>query len=649
MRASVKHLSLAVLLAAVLIFCGAEKAEATTQYINAIVPVSITIASGQTTGTQAIASPTGTYFMLYGGMQTTATTSSAQGSCYLTWSGTTVTATRQTSSTNTTTCNGTMVDATSNLVTSVQHGTIAISSGTSNTATISSVTTADSSVNLLGWSMSNATFVFSVNHPILTLTSATVVTAKVAALTTGATAAYQVVNWNHAALNQSTQPFNVTWTNTATSTTQTITSVNVNNAILLYAGDYNNNCCSYAADQQYAEITAPTTVTISTTIAEGDAGNQYAGTVVEFISGVLSQANQRGTTVIAAGTASKTSTITSAATSATAFNFTGYSTLTEALTSLAAILPSCSQTSATVVTCTMGANVPASKSTTVAWETPTFQISSTPPATQCVPTGSHQAGLIYPIYVDPPNVMYSDLITNMASNPKVPVIAILNPASGPGTSQQAIYVTAIAQLKAAGAIVLGYVPTGTGIANHDFNPQNQTTIEAEVTTWISFYPNINGIFYDEYDDTGSATTCTAVSGGNCITLYQNLTAFVHSSGLPLVFGNPGDGSVSTYFSSSPVTQDRLMIFETNAYPTAGDANDGGLCSYYNCASVAYNVSYSSTVLTTMMQNSAWVFMTDGPSANPYDVEPTYLATEMAAINTFNTGGGTSCPMVQGFP
>lgn len=587
--------------------------------------------------------------MLWGGNSTTATTSSAQGFCYLTWSGTTVTATRTTSSTNTCTATGSMVDATSNLVTSVQHGTIAITTGVSNTATITSVTTADSSVNILGHAQSNTNFDFEVNNPIVVLTSATVVTATIAALTTSTVVSYQVVNWNHAALNQNTQPFTKSWTNSATTTTQTITSVNTANAMLLWGGNNNGNTATSAIDEQRGQITGATTVTITCGVADSDA-IKYAATVVEFVSGVLTQTAQRNATTIAAAATSGTTTITSAATANSALNLTGWAATGTATTSLAATMPSTVQTNATTVTATTGAAVAASKAVSSGWEVLTFSATGGSSAVQCVPTSSQRAGLIYPIYSDPPSGIYSGLITLMASNPNVPVVVILNPNSGPGSSASAAYTTAIGQLQAAGAVVLGYVETGYGIQNHDFTPQNETTIKADVSSWVSFYPAIQGIFFDEMDDTASSSGCTAISGGNCITLYQQLTSFAHGLGLPLTYGNPGENTVSAYFAASPITVDRFMVFETNAYGAATDINNGGLCSYFNCASVEFAVSYSAPALTTMMQNGGWVFMTDAAVANPYNVAPTYLSTEMAAIQAFNVGSGSgSCSMVLSFP
>lgn len=340
--------------------------------INNIQQVSITIASGATTGTATVNAAVGTFILLWQGNSTTATTSFAQSFGRVSISGTTVTATRNTSSTNTVTVNAVLIDADSSLVASVQMGTIAITAGTSNTATITSVNTSNSAVALLGFTAANTTFDFELNNPVLVLTNSTTVTASVARLTTNCTAGYIVVEFQGAALNQATQPFSKVWTNSSISTTQTITSVNVNNSMLFYAGCHNGDTVADGEDQQRAIITNATTVTITSGIADSDANLKYNGTVVEFVSGVLSQNAQRGITTIAASTSSKTDTVTSADITASVLNFTGWTTTTVATTSLANVLPRITQTDATDITATIGGTVPSGKNTIAGWELLTF-------------------------------------------------------------------------------------------------------------------------------------------------------------------------------------------------------------------------------------------------------------------------------------
>lgn len=346
-----------------------------TNYVNSIQTGSVTIASGATTGTASVTAATDTAVLFYNGHQTSATTSQAQSFARLSLSGTTITATRNTSSTNTCVVNYAYMDADStNLVQSVQYGSIAITTGTSATATISSVTTGNSVIVLLGYTCGNATFDFELNHPILTLTNATTVTAAVGALGTNCTVNFCVVQFKAAALNQNTQFFAKAWTNSSLTTTQAITSVVPGNSMLIYAGSHNGNTATQAFDQQWITLTNATTVTITSGNADGDA-IKCNFWVVEFVSGVLSQTAQRGNTILNAVT-SNTSTITSATTTQTLPNYLGWTTSITALTSLATVLPRVTQSGATVMT---AAKNTGTGSTTISWEALTFTTGGGPP------------------------------------------------------------------------------------------------------------------------------------------------------------------------------------------------------------------------------------------------------------------------------
>lgn len=324
----------------------------TTTYVNSVQQVSITIAAAATSNTASVSAASGTFFLIFQGQTTSATTNNGSAVCRVSISGTTVTATRANSTQGACVVNCVVVDATSNLVTSVQFGTIAVTAGTSGTATISSVTTANAVVHLLGYTSGLTTFNMGRNHPTLVLTNATTVTSTVRTLTTNSTAGFVVIEFNPAALNQSKQAFSKSWTNSALSSTQAITSVNINNTILFYAGCDNDQNETNATDEQRITLTNATTVTTTTGVAQGDASIVINFSVIEFISGVLSQNAQRGSITLSAST-SNTATITSALTTKTICNFLGYSTATTAVTTHATLLPNITQTNATTDTATL--------------------------------------------------------------------------------------------------------------------------------------------------------------------------------------------------------------------------------------------------------------------------------------------------------
>src|SRR5687767_1682309 len=63
------------------------------------------------------------------------------------------------------------------------------------------------------------------------------------------------------------------------------------------------------------------------------------------------------------------------------------------------------------------------------------------------------AGIMVPLYTYPGGT-WDTVIETKNDHPDVPVVAIVNPASGPGGSRDSNYVSGIEELKDAGVIVL---------------------------------------------------------------------------------------------------------------------------------------------------------------------------------------------------
>src|SRR6185437_3141493 len=105
-------------------------------------------------------------------------------------------------------------------------------------------------------------------------------------------------------------------------------------------------------------------------------------------------------------------------------------------------------------------------------------------------TSSTAAGTIVPLYTDPSDPSWDAIVTAAESHPTVRVVAIVNPSDGPGGSKSSGYTAGIAALQAANIKVIGYVATGYG--SHSI-----ASMEAEMDTWESFYPTVQGVFFDE--------------------------------------------------------------------------------------------------------------------------------------------------------
>lgn len=285
-----------------------------TNYITSVgtQQFSITIASGSLTGTATISAVGSGAFIIWQGQNPSDTAAQTDDTlCYLTRSGTTITATRGvTGSSQTITVLGVIVDGdTTNLIKSVQTGTITITAGnTSGTATISAVTNNNTATGYLGTTIDTSQNNVNKISPVLSLSGTTVTATTLSAGLGTQTIAYCITEFQGAVLNQAVQ--NIAYNATlavGTSDTVTITSLNRSNSFLIYGGAGRN--INEANSQQYGQLTAATTFTTTWNTA-GSVLRRFNATAVELVAGVLNQAVQRGTIALSAAT-SNTTTITS--------------------------------------------------------------------------------------------------------------------------------------------------------------------------------------------------------------------------------------------------------------------------------------------------------------------------------------------------
>ncbi len=293
---------------------------------------SIAIGSGATSNTATISAVgSGAYIILMGQKYSTTATDAtvSLGDIALTNS-TTVTASRGASDTNTLTVNFCVVDGdTTNLIKSVQTGTIALSTvQTSNTASISAVTNNNTATYLLGVVCNTAgTQQFQVVACKLALSGTTVTaTRNSAAGSIAVTVRYQIVEYQGAALAAAVQ--NVSQTNTSgTSNDNVITSVTVANTAIAWAGHTNNTgTTSMNAFQPYVKLKDATHTTVVTNTDPGGGTNITNYTVIPFVSGILTVNGVQRAQISLAAATSATATITSVTQAQAQTSFLGNTT-----------------------------------------------------------------------------------------------------------------------------------------------------------------------------------------------------------------------------------------------------------------------------------------------------------------------------------
>jgi hypothetical protein len=226
-----------------------------------------------------------------------------------------------------------------------------------------------------------------------------------------------------------------------------------------------------------------------------------------------------------------------------------------------------------------------------------------------------------PAYFYPSGTGLTDWNQMTTAAATIPITAILNPNSGPGSASDPNYASAVDALRAAGGKVMGYVHTSYGA-------RPSATVLAEVNSYASFY-HLDGIFVDEMDNTlGSLNYYTG--------LYSSIKA-AHPTWS--VFGNPGTTTLEQYLTGPAA--DVLTVFEGDGVNYPGYTPSSWNFNYdrSHFANLIYNVSTAavmqSDVALAAARNAGHVYVTDDNLPNPYDTLPSYWDQEVSTIAELN--------------
>jgi hypothetical protein len=228
------------------------------------------------------------------------------------------------------------------------------------------------------------------------------------------------------------------------------------------------------------------------------------------------------------------------------------------------------------------------------------------------------AGIMVPLYTYP-GATWDTVIETKNDHPGVPVVAIVNPASGPGGARDSNYVSGIDELKDAGVIVLGYVSTA-------YTGRSLDAVRGDIDRWDSWY-DVDGIFFDEQ---------TNWAGGE--SYYNTAGNYAESKGLDFTVGNPGANSIPSYLS----TVDVVLIYESPGLPNLNNYDD--TWAQYDNAQLGM-IPFSVGSMPTGWINDAtefigWLYVTHDSLPNPWDSLPPYY-DDMAAMLDDGSGPASS--------
>ena len=216
-----------------------------------------------------------------------------------------------------------------------------------------------------------------------------------------------------------------------------------------------------------------------------------------------------------------------------------------------------------------------------------------------------------PLYTAPGDPSWNTVIAAKAAHPKVGVIAVVNPASGPGAAVDPGYASGIARLTAAGIKVVGYVATGYAV-------RNAPVVKADIDRWKAFYPGqITGIFFDEQSNRAGD-----------VPYYRDLSQYAKAQGMSFTIGNPGTDSAPEYVGAL----DTMLIYESSGLPSV--AQLGGWHASHapsNFGVIPHTASFDATFVRNARQYVRYIYVQNDTLPNPWDSVPGYFSDLLAAL------------------
>jgi hypothetical protein len=231
------------------------------------------------------------------------------------------------------------------------------------------------------------------------------------------------------------------------------------------------------------------------------------------------------------------------------------------------------------------------------------------------PTTGLKTGLIIPAYIYPSagSAAFKRICDAKKANPKVEIVAVLNPNNGVGSSVNSDYTTLIYELDAAGVKSIGYISTR-------YTGRPLAEVKGEIDRWKTFYPNIDGIFFDEQSNQNITSH---------LDYYKQASAYAKSkTGFVFTVGNPGANTLTSYSS----TVDAVLIYESPGLPSLT-----GYDAWKPLRDKAGMIPFAVNTLPETWIRSAsayakWIFVTSDVLQNPWDSLPSYFEGMVKLLN-----------------
>ncbi len=224
---------------------------------------------------------------------------------------------------------------------------------------------------------------------------------------------------------------------------------------------------------------------------------------------------------------------------------------------------------------------------------------------------------LVPAYFYPEGAGEKEWDRLIATGQRTELVVIVNPASGPGRRVNPRYTAIFERLATTRIVPIGYVTTSYG-------RRPTAEVKAEVDRWLHFYPDIQGIFFDEQASDAAHVEAQAE-------LYQYVK---QTKRLDLVVTNPGTVCDASYLSRPAA--DVVCLFESPRKPESLRLPDWTQTfAARRIAALPYQVAdvaaMRACVEEARKRGIGILYVTDADGRNPWNRLPSYWEDEVAAM------------------
>lgn len=238
------------------------------------------------------------------------------------------------------------------------------------------------------------------------------------------------------------------------------------------------------------------------------------------------------------------------------------------------------------------------------------------------PPAQPTARLLVPAYFYPAGDGLRAWDRLIAASDKVPIVAIANPASGPGKQADDNYRDVLARARRSKLSLIGYVDLG-------YAKRPAQGVKADVDQWLALYPGVlDGIFFDQQP-----------SGAEQVPFVAE--CFAHARKRikeARIVSNPGTVCAPEYFDAPGnsiicIHENKDGVDAYNPPPWASRFGSDRI------AVLLYDVpggdAWARSLRELSRKRAGYVYVTDHSGANPWDRLPSYWDQEVAAVAAEN--------------